>query len=342
MKRPSLSFLCLALLLLGASTPVRAETVAFQGKSVCPIRCEIVWPFERDSAKAKAIRQDKGIVMAVSVQPEAQDSEKSGLALGAGLPYLHVLTVNARLGQTVTGGAPLLTFEMPPDRVISERDHLSRAKLDALERSLAGVNYQLAMQGLQQEEVGKAVSLKTAPPRTARTASLDFEALLKKRDALTAAYEETKARYDDDMQIAHDRFGKDLDLRHFPRKDTIGACVTGRILWMNSSCVPGMVFTKETKLFIIGQTDPILVRAAVHEIAAHKLTIGDQATLTFASLPGQTFHSTIAKIDYMPQSASSQEPSYYQVELSLANPDARIKEGMRCDVSVTVSGTPRQ
>ena len=83
--------------------------------------------------------------MAVSVQPEAQDSEKSGLALGAGLPYLHVLTVNARLGQTVTGGAPLLTFEMPPDRVISERDHLSRAKLDALERSLAGVNYQLAM-----------------------------------------------------------------------------------------------------------------------------------------------------------------------------------------------------
>jgi len=341
MKRPSLAFLCLALLLLGASTPVRAETVAFQGKSVCPIRCEITWPFERDAAKINAIRQDKGIAMAVSVQPEAQDSEKSGVALGAGLPYLHVLTVTAKLGQKVNGGAPLLTFEMPPDRVISERDHLSRAKLDELERSLAGVNYQLAMQGLQQEEVGKAVSLKTAPPSTARTASLDFEALLKKRDALTAAYEVTKARYDDDMHIAHDRFGKDLDLRHFPRKDTLGAWVAGHILWMNSSCIPGAVFTKKTTLFIIGQMDPILVRAAVHEIAAHKLKVGDQAALTFASLPGQTFHSTIAKIDYMPQSASSQEPSYYQVEMSLANPEARIKEGMRCDVSVTVSGTPQ-
>lgn len=340
MKRFFLA-LCLAACCLAAAGPVRAEQITFRGKSVSPRRCEINWPFIRDDAKAKAIREDKGVGMAVSVQPKASDQERSAVALGSDLRYLHLLTVTATLGQKVRWGQPLFTFEMPPDRVIGERDRLSRVKLDNLERSLAAVNYRLAMKSLQQEEARKAISLKTAPQRTARIATLDYESLLKKRDALRAAYEETKARYDDDMSIAHSRFGKDLDIHHFPRQDTLGACYPGRILWLNSSCVPGAVFTKEVKLAVIGQLDPILVRAAVYESALHKLRVGDPVTIAFASLPGQTFRSAIAKIDYAPQPAGPQQPSFYKVEMSLPNPDIRIKEGMRCTVSVTVPDGPR-
>jgi|GEM_PF-1231058 len=336
MKRVSLAVLCLAMLCLAAPGRLRAEQVVFQGKSVCPIRCMIVWPFVRNPVQAGAVKADKGVAMAVSIQPESPAQEKSAVALGSDLRALRIRTVDARLGQPVVKDQPLLYYAMPPDRVIVERERLSRGQLTNLERALAAVNYQLAMQNQQQQELKKAVTLTTASSRTVRTATMDFESLLKKRDALNSAYEEAKARYADDLQLAHKRFGKTIDLRNFPRQESINACATGRVLWLNSSCVPGAVFTKETRLAIIGQMDPILVQAAVHEIAVHKLSVGDAATLTFASLPGQTFRTTIAKIINLPQPARSQEPSLYQVEMSLPNPDVRIKEGMRCDVSVTV------
>lgn len=340
MKRSSVFLLALALLTLGATRPARAENVVFQGKSECPVKCELSWPFSRDSSNV--VHQDKGTGMAVSLQPEPLDSEKSAVALGSPLGTLHILSANAHIGQKVNGGEIILTYELPPDRVIAERDHLSRAKIERLEHDLAVVNFQLEKQNLQQEELEKAAAIKLAPPNTSRTSSMNFEALLKKRNALSSAYEEAKSQYDDDMLIAHDRFGKDLDLLKFPRKDIVGACISGYFLWVNSGCVPGAIFTKETKLYIIGQLDPILVRAPVHEIVASKLRIGDAATITFTSLPGRTYQSTISKIDYMAQPATSPEPSFYQVELSVANPDVQIKEGMRCNVSVTVPDGPRQ
>ena len=51
-------------------------------------------------------------------------------------------------------------------------------------------------------------------------------------------------------------------------------------------------------------------------------------------MPGQPFHTTISKIDFVAQPAMLQQPSFYELEMTLPNPDLRIKEGMRCDVTV--------
>lgn len=336
MKRSLVFLVCLMAANLAGLGVARAENVVFRGKAVCPVKCDIRWPFSTDAAKA--VRQDKGIGMAVSLQPEPPESERSGVAKGSPMRALHVLTVKAEIGQMVKSGQEVMTYELPKDQVISEREHLSRAKLDKLAQELAQVNFLLEKLDVQQQEMAKAAtSIKTVPPSQARTASLNFEALLKKRDALTDAYTEAKARYEDDIKLAHDRFGKDVTALELPRSETAGACIDGYILWKNSSCVPGATFTKDTTLFTFGQMDPILVRAEVHEIDAHKLHVGDRTTITFETLPGQTFHSTIAKIDYIPQPPRSQEPSFYQVEMSVPNPDVRIKEGMRCDITTDVT-----
>lgn len=335
MKRSIVLLLGIALVTLVGIRPAVAEPVVFQGKSVCLDKCTIAWPFSTETARV--VKHDKGVHMAVSVQPEPPSEEKSGVAKGSPMRYLHILEVKAEVGQKVNGGDTIMTYETPMDQIISEREHLSSAKVDNLAHQLAAVNSLLEKLDIQQQELDQAAtSIKTVSPGVARIATQNYEALLKKRDALALAYEDAKAHFDNDLQIAHDQYGRDVNALDFPKKQIIGACVTGYILWKNTSCLPGVVLTKETKLVSIGQLDPILVQAAVHEIAAHKLHIGDPATITFRSLPGRTYNSTITKIDYMPQSGGSQDLSYYQVEMSVANQDISIKEGMRCDVTVDV------
>jgi len=335
MKRTFFSALILVVLslLVLPARAVVAETLVFPGKAYCGLKDDIHWPFKVDPAKAKK-KQD--FALAVSVQPAKPDAEKTAAELGSDMTSLRVLAVNLQVGQHVTENEPLVSYAMPLDRVIKEKETLTRAKVTSIESALALADYKLAVLTLMQSEMQKGVSLETASTGNVRQATRSIESLTKQRASLTAARELAQARYDNDVEMARVRYGDNLDPRQLPRRDAIRAPFAGNVLWVNPSLVPGMRFTKQTSLFTIGRLDPILVRAAVHEIALPKLKVGDPVTVTFHSLPGQTFHSTIATINYVAQPSTLQQPSFYTIELSLANPDLRVKEGMRCDVSVNL------
>jgi multidrug efflux pump subunit AcrA (membrane-fusion protein) len=334
MKRTLFSALILTVLaMVLPAGKVMAETLVFPGKAYCALKDDLRWPFKTG---AVTTGQDKGFAMAVSLQPPKPDAEKTAAELGSDMTSLRVLAVNLHVGQHVTENEPLITYALPLDRVIKEKETLSRAKITSIESALALADYKLAVLTLMQTEMEKGVSLETAATGNVREASRNIESLSKQRASLTAARELAQARYDSDVEIARVRYGDILDPRQLPRRDAIRAPFDGHVLWVNPALVAGMSFTKQATLFSIGSLDPILVRAAVHEIALPRLKVGDPATVTFSSLPGQTFQTTIATINYVAQPATLQQPSFYTVELSLANPDLRIKEGMRCEVAVNV------
>ena len=334
MKRTFLPALFLAVLaLVLAPGPSRAETLVFPGKAYCALKNDIRWPFATNGPR---IGQDKGFAMAVNLQPPKPDEEKSAAALGSDMTSLRIVAANLHVGQQVGENEPVVTYAMPLDRVIKDKETLSRAKITSIESALALANYKLATVTLMQEEMKKGLTLETAAAGNLRAATRNIESLVKQRDSLSAARELAQARYDNDVEMARARFGDDLDPRRLPRKDAVRAPFAGNVLWVNPNLAPGMTFTKPTTLFSIGRLDPILVRAAVHEIALPRLKVGDTATISFQSLPGQTFQTTIATINYTAQPATLQQPSFYTIELSLANPDLRIKEGMRCEVAINV------
>ena len=72
----------LAVLVLCAAGTVRAETVTFMGKSYCPIKYEITWPFVTKQQK-DAPTQGSGIVANVNELPKEKLEEKSAVELGS-------------------------------------------------------------------------------------------------------------------------------------------------------------------------------------------------------------------------------------------------------------------
>lgn len=321
--------------ILWTAVPAQAEILTFLGKSYCPVRYDIKWPFVAKEKKGPI--QGSGVKANITELPKQTFEEKSAVELGSDMRRLRILSTSLKVGQYVEDGQPLVTYELPLETLMLEKQALSRTKLNALEHAMALVQHQLAWHQSRQADLENMVSDQSVAPRTVRTNAMDIDALLLQRDYLAQEIELAQQRYDNAVLIAQSKFGKDSDLKKLPREGTIRAPSDGYVLWFNSSLVPGMDFTKAATLLSVGTLDPMVIRASVHEIIVQKLKVGDPAVLVFYAWPGETFHTTISKIDYVAQPAMLQQPSFYQIELTLPNPDLRIKEGMRCDVMVTVN-----
>ncbi|WP_300161529.1 efflux RND transporter periplasmic adaptor subunit [Solidesulfovibrio sp.] len=322
--------LCLALCLAG---PAAAETLTFLGKSYCPIKYEITWPFISKPDKGKA--QGSGITANVYELPKEQSNEqKSATELGSTMDRLLILSAPLKVGDPVSEDQILITYEMPLENLIAEKQTLSRAELNDAEHALAYVENQLSLVRQLQADLENQAAGHAVAPNTVRYNQQEIEALMLQRDALREKRDLAEQRYDNAVIIAKSKYGKDQDIHKLPRVGYIRAPASGYVLWTNSSLIPGMAFSKQASLISIGRLDPIIIRASVHEIAAQKLKVGDKATVVFHGLPGQPFQTAISKIDFVAQPAMLQQPSFYELEMTLPNPDLRIKEGMRCDVTV--------
>jgi hypothetical protein len=81
--------------------------------------------------------------------------------------------------------------------------------------------------------------------------------------------------------------------------------------------------------------DPMLIRAQVYELEALQLNLGEAAEVTVESLPGRNFEAQVSRVSWAPVPppvwvpAGQEQPSYYEVELTVPNPDLVLKEGLK-------------
>ncbi|MHC1791159.1 efflux RND transporter periplasmic adaptor subunit [Solidesulfovibrio sp.] len=328
------TILGLAAALLVAAAPVAAETMTFLGKSYCPIKYEVNWPFTTKSKKTPT--QGSGIQANIYELPKEVYEEKSAAELGSDMRRLVILAAPIQVGQRVKEDEALITYELPLENLITEKQGLSRSELSGLEHAMASVQFRLAWLEAHQQNLENMAVDKSIAPIVVRSNAQDIDALIMQRDYLAEELELARQRYDNTVLITRSKYGKDIDLKKLPRQGYVRSPSDGYVLWVNSSLVPGMAFTKQAALVTVGKLDPMIIRVSVHEIAVQKLKVGDPATVVFHAWPGEKFTTTISQVDYVAQPAMLQQPSFYLVELTLPNPDMRIKEGMRCDVTVNL------
>lgn len=332
MKRFFSALLLLPVLCWGLPALASANSLVFKGKSFSLKKEEVDWPFSMKPVDPRK----KPVSLYKSVQPEVSEEDKSAVELGSDLAYFQVIKVNGEIGQHIDGGQPIIWYKIPLANAIQERENLSHRKIDDLERLLATVNYNLARAEVDQTELEKGVSIHTEAQSKQRNNALNYDTLLKQKDSLLTALDLATTKYNNDIELAKGKYGKDFTVEKFSTTSTVSPMYGGTLLWINPSLKPGMIYTKKTKLFSIGQLDPILIRAIVYEMDLHKIKIGDKVTITFQDFPGKTYESAIDSINYVPQTTDPQVPVYYEIDLYIPNPDLRIKEGMRCDVAVNI------
>lgn len=287
----------LVALVLAAPAPVRAESVTFVGKAYCSIRAEIKWPF-------------------------------------LSLNQLRIVSAPVKVGQHVTEKQRLITYELPLESRITEKRKLDHTKVDSLERALALVDFQLAELRQKQDDLENMVASQSIAPNVPLGNLKAIEALRLRRESVAEQLDLARSEYKDKLTLAQTNYGDSISDPKAPREGLVLSPIDGHVLWVNSSLVHGMVFISPADLITIGRMDPMVVRAAVHEIAAQRLKDGEKADVVFHALPGEIFRGTVTNISYTAQPATMQQPTFYEIEITIPNKEMRIKEGMRCDITI--------
>ena len=121
-------------------------------------------------------------------------------------------------------------------------------------------------------------------------------------------------------------------------KLTVPAPVDGVVL--TRSVQPGEVIQAGMTLMSIAQLDTLKVTVYISEDRYGEVKLGDSASLSVDSFPGESFTATVTRIadqaEYTPRNVQTKEErqtTVYAVELSVENPDSKLKPGMPVDVT---------
>ena len=116
------------------------------------------------------------------------------------------------------------------------------------------------------------------------------------------------------------------------------ASVTGTVLTRNVE--PGEFVQPGATLLVLADLSKLKITVYVPEDRYGEISLGQTATLTVNSFPGETFSATVTYIssdaEFAPrnvQTAEGRSSTVYAVKLTVDDPDGKLKPGMPADVS---------
>ena len=121
-------------------------------------------------------------------------------------------------------------------------------------------------------------------------------------------------------------------------KMTITAPVDGLV--MSRSVDPGDVVNPSTELLSLARMNDLTITVYISQENYARIKLGQTATVTVDSFPGQTFTAVVAYISSQPEflprttkTVSASQSTVYAVQLQLNDATGKIKSGMPADVT---------
>ncbi|MBS1250153.1 MAG: hypothetical protein MAG431_01743 [Chloroflexi bacterium] len=235
-----------------------------------------------------------------------------------------------------------LLSDADEEKVLEARARLAAAKeryeiaLDYYNSLLTG-EYSLAMEAA---EIGLAQA--EAVVKQAEAGLSQAEAGVALVEANLAIAESNKAQAEAGVAQAEKMAAQAeaaLALSEIQRqKLTITAPTSGVV--MTRSVEPGELVIPGQSVMVIGKLDELRVTVYIPENIYGQVSVGDSAELSVDSFPEETFQATVLRIsdeaEYTPRNVQTKEDrstTVYAIELSVTDPESKLKPGMPSDVA---------
>lgn len=286
-----------------------------------------------------------GLVMAVfpklaaaeetAIRGELFCSVERGLALPYGGVIAEWIT---DVGREARRGDPLVKYALSQKARTELESTISTAPLADAEAGIAVLEAERAearaaveeAERLARERLGTRQQLELAKGR---------EHALEKR--LAAARERAgfeRGQRETRLQWLRETFGIERPEQGIPDTVTLPAPMDGTVIWVAGDARPGAEWDAGKPVATLGVMDPMIVRAHVHELDVVRLQVGDRARMTLLARPGLELEGTVSRIAWSPFPHWLPEPSYFEVELSVPNPDRLLRKGYK--VNLEFGGAP--
>ncbi len=246
------------------------------------------------------------------------------------MPFLGTIQeLKVMCGQSVAEGAVLARYQLAKESVAQIRRRLSPPQIADLEMHLAAIDKALATTGSKQREVEQLAAEKMASAQSLAQVEQDINLLEKERATTQERLRQERVFAKEDIALLRHQLAVPVDADHVPVSGALVAPIAGNVIWVNPDLKGGAEIGPGTPGFVIGVMNPMLMRAQIHEIEAVRLSLGDRAEISIESMPDMKVEGAISRISWSPKTPALEQPTYYEVELTVANPGLSIRDGLK-------------
>ena len=248
------------------------------------------------------------------------------------IPFKGFITsLRVSSGQRVAAGDILATYQLAPEARLAISQRLSPPQLADMEVKLAETERSMVPLANKERELSQLVPKKLAPAQSLVEAKKQLSLVQNEKTALQNRLQTDRQLAHQDQEVLNNLLGSAIKSGKVPREVALKAPISGYVIWVNPEMRVNAELTPNP-VFQVGVMDPMLLRAQAFEIEALQIKIGDQAEVTLDSLPGRKFQGRVSRVSWSATTTGVDQPSYYEVELQIPNPDLLLKEGLKARI----------
>jgi multidrug resistance efflux pump len=198
-----------------------------------------------------------------------------------------------------------------------------------LELQVAGIDKNLDQLQSKLRELRLLAQQNMATTESVEQVNREIQFYTRQRNLLQDRMAQEKAYAQEDLNVLRHFLGQGVNPGQVPKEVPLVAPISGHAVWVNPDVRQGSELAAGTPVAWLADMDPMRVRAQVHEIEAMQLRLGEAAEMTLESVPGRKFQAKVVSIPWTTSSPAPDQPSYFEVELEVPNPDFVLREGLK-------------
>ena len=249
------------------------------------------------------------------------------------MPFKGIITsLRAHSGQQVKAGEILATYRLAPESLMAIQQRLSPPQLAEMEMKLAEVQRNMVPLTSKQRELTQLVQKKLAPSQGLAQVNEELQFLGREKATLQERLKKDRQLAQQDQEVLSNLVGTAVSPGQVPREVSLKTPISGYVIWVNPEMREDAELPPLPAAFQVGVMDPMLLRAQAFEIEALQVRVGQPAEVTLDALPGRKFQAKVSRISWSSITIGPDQPAYYEVELTVPNPDLDLKEGLKARI----------
>lgn len=246
----------------------------------------------------------------------------------------EVTEILVSIGQTVKKNEPLFKLKLSAADSATLAARLNRrASLQSLEANIQQLTMRKAQLERNITETQQLVDMGLGPRNTLSDMQDQLRLLHSQVALATQTLADARRAVNDDLQLLSKQLGFPQQVGGKPEHILVRAQQDGTIISLDAALRTGA--TVSGTLGILGTMDPMIIRGQVHESELARLQGAGNATIALDGGKGESFEATLSRTSWAALDPGISAPAYYLFELVVPNPDNRIKDGFKVQVTLT-------
>jgi multidrug efflux pump subunit AcrA (membrane-fusion protein) len=240
-----------------------------------------------------------------------------------------ILSMPVHSGQTVKKGDILATYRLVREDMMLLRRRISPLRTNELEVQLAELETRLASLKNRETELDQLSGHQMASEAALKQVTQELQLGQRQKALFQERLRLEKQVIKEELGLVGNLLGTPIQHDTVPEIVSLASPIDGVVVGIHPELREGAEIGPVSPAFMIGVMNPMIMRAQVHEIETIKLSLGDRAEISLESLPGRKFNAGVSRISLTPLTPALEQPSYYEIELTVPNPDHALKDGLK-------------